>query len=122
MILADSSVWIDHLRQSNARLQYLLDCEDILIHPFIIGELALGSLKNRSRTIGELSRLEAVARASDAEVSALIEAEGLFNRGIGYVDACLLASVLLTDDCWLWTRDRRLHAIAARLDIAAPPS
>jgi predicted nucleic acid-binding protein len=91
----------------------------VLAHPFIIGEIALGSLKNRRRTLGMLADLECAALASVAEVAAMIEWGPLHGTGVGYVDAHLLASVRLTSDAKLWTLDKRLHAIAADWKITA---
>ncbi|PVX29729.1 type II toxin-antitoxin system VapC family toxin [Sphingomonas pokkalii] len=118
MILVDSSVWIDHLRSRDAALAELLLRGQVLAHPFVIGELALGSLRQREEIIGALLDLPKAIVAEDAEVLALIARETLYGRGIGYIDAHLLASVRLTPDALLWSRDRRLHDAAGRLGIA----
>ena len=118
MILVDSSVWIDHLRSGNPMLTDLLNAEAVLCHPFVIGELALGSLPDRHDFLALLRDLPRAMEASNDEVQLLIEAEYLFGRGIGYVDAHLLASARLTAGSRLWARDRRLHENAMRLGIA----
>lgn len=121
MILADSSVWIDHLRRSNAVLTDLLNGGGVLAHPFVIGELALGSLHQRDVILSSLRGLPMATIAEDAEVAGFIEQHRLFGLGIGYIDAHLLASVRLTPGAALWTRDRRLHEVASRLGAAASP-
>jgi len=119
MILADTSIWIDHLRQADATLAERLGRQQILSHPFVIGELALGSLKARTQVIGELKRLPQAVVARDDEVLAFIEARSLAGQGIGYIDAHLLSSVLITHGTQLWTRDKRLNEIARSLSLAA---
>lgn len=124
MILADTSIWIDHFRSGDAVLAQHLDRGHILIHPWIIGELALGSLQNRPALLTTLADLPTALTASDTEVLGLIERHSLasigIGIGIGYIDAHLLASTLLTPDAALWTRDRRLHAAAQRLGLVTP--
>ncbi len=119
MILVDASVWIDHLRSNDERLTALLDGDEVLGHPFIMGELALGHLRQRDIVLRALRRLPQATVASDQEVLRLIDRQPLFGRGIGYVDAHLLAAVRLTADTRLWTRDRRLQTVAAELGLAA---
>ena len=116
MILADTSVWVDHFRKANRRLQNLLLNDRILIHPFIIGEIACGSLGKRTEILGSLRQLPHAATASHDEVIHLIEEHRLRGKGIGWIDAHLLASTLLTN-CRLWTADRRLRAVATELDV-----
>ena len=99
-----------------------LTAREILGHPFVIGELAMGNLGNRPVILRSLSQLPPAMKARDSEVLALIERERLFGLGIGFIDAHLLAATLLTDDARLWTRDRRLHEAAVRLGVAADPS
>lgn len=118
MILVDTSVWVDHLRGSDTRLAGLLDAGAVLIHPFVLGEIALGNLRDRT-ILALLSELPVPITASHGEVMHFIETNGLADRGIGYVDAHLLASARLTPDAALWTRDRRLGVIAAELGLAA---
>lgn len=117
MILVDSSVWIDHLRRTNDRLVVLLEDVAVAIHPFVIGELALGSLRERTNVISALSDLPTVIEAGHDEVLGLIERRSLFARGLGYVDVHLLASTLLTGGTKLWTLDKRLAAVADELGI-----
>jgi len=119
LILADSSIWIDHFRSQDEILASLLEQERVLAHPFVIGEIALGNLRQRSVVLKALHQLPEAVVARDAEVLTLIENSALSGLGIGYVDAHLLAAVRLTDEARLWTRDKRLAAAAARLDLAA---
>lgn len=122
MILVDTSVWIDHLRAGDATLTTLLEAERVLIHPFVVGELALGSLRDREMVLDALRDLPAAAPATDDEVQRMIDIVPLHGLGIGYVDAHLLASVRLTSGSKLWTRGRRLLAAAERLQLAAHPA
>lgn len=119
MILIDSSVWIDHLRVVNPSLLGLILDDMALTHPFVIGELAVGSIASRQEFLSKLSDLPTAMIATDAEVLELIERRSLFSRGIGFLDAHLLASVLLTESAKLWTFDRRLHSLAEREGCAA---
>ena len=119
MILVDSSVWIDHLRAANASLAELIGDKLVLIHPYVVGELAVGSIKGRGEFLSKLSDLPSATIATDNEVLDLIERRALFGRGIGYLDAHLLASVLLTDGAKLWTLDRNLHELAERENCSA---
>lgn len=120
MILADTSVWIDHLRVADETMARLLDEGQVLIHPFVVGQLAMGNLSRRQSVLRDLWRMPAVVKARDAEVLELVEREKLSGLGLGFFDVHLLASTLLTDEATLWTRDRRLHAVAQRLGVAAP--
>ncbi|MBX9665419.1 type II toxin-antitoxin system VapC family toxin [Novosphingobium sp.] len=119
MILVDSSVWIDHLRREEPELSSLLGAQQVLTHPFIIGEIALGSLRQRTLIVSDLRNLPAAVEAGDDEVLALIEGQSLHGRGIGYIDVHLLAATLLTPGTKLWTRDRRLRDAAQDLGLAA---
>ncbi len=119
MILVDTSVWIEHLRLASAILAELLEAGEVLGHPFVLGELALGNLRQRNDVLRMLRKLPQATSASHGEVLQLINREVLFGRGIGYVDAHLLAATRLTVGSKLWTRDRRLHAVAAQLGLAA---
>ena len=119
MILVDTSVWVDHLRAGDEALARLLSLEQVLAHPFVTGELALGNLGNRATVLEALLGLPQAQAATDAEVLQLIGAQELFGNGIGYVDAHLLASARLTAGTRLWTRDRRLMQAGARLGLNA---
>ena len=119
MILVDTSVWIEHFRAASAMLSQLLDNGEVLGHPFVLGELALGNLRQREDVLRVLRRLPQATSAAHQEVIQLIDREVLFGRGIGYVDAHLLAAARLTAGSRLWTHDRRLRAVAAQLDLAA---
>jgi predicted nucleic acid-binding protein len=119
MIFVDTSIWIDHLRGTDAALAGLLNKGEVLVHPFIIGELACGNLRNREAVLSLLQNLPALPVASDAEVLYFIERHQLMGKGIGYIDAHLLAAVSLAAPAQLWTRDKRFEAIAAGLGIAA---
>ena len=118
MILADTSVWVDHLRASNKALVALLDAGMVLAHPFVIGELALGNLRQREIVLKALADLPQARVAMDAEVLHFIERHALSGRGIGYIDAHLLAAVKLTAGAELWTNDKRLHGVAVQLGLA----
>jgi predicted nucleic acid-binding protein len=118
MILVDTSVWIDHLRTGDKSLSNLLDAGRVLAHPFVTGELALGNLRQRAIILDALSDLPQAKVATDTEVRHFIDGHALFGRGIGYVDAHLLAAVRLTAGAALWTRDKRLQKVADRLKLA----
>jgi hypothetical protein len=120
MILVDTSVWIDHLRKSDSVLRQLLDSGQVLCHPFIIGELGMGSLKDRETVLGAMEGLPAATVAHHNEVMHIVSTHSLFGLGIGYIDAHLLASTRITPHAKLWTRDRRLRAIASQLSITYP--
>ena len=119
MILADTSVWIDHFRFGNAELELLLNNGQIVIHPWIIAELALGSLADRARTLAMLDLLPQTPLAQTAELRLMIEARRLHSLGIGLTDAHLIASVLLNPPSLLWTKDRRFRKVAEGLRIHA---
>lgn len=118
MILVDTSVWIGHLREGDPALAGWLNSGRVLTHPFVIGELALGHLRQRETVLGALSDLPLASLATDAEVLRFIGAHDLHGRGVGYIDAHLLAAARLTAGAELWTRDRRLHDVARRLGVA----
>ncbi len=118
MILADASVWIDHLHRSIPQMVALLHEEALLMHDYILAEIALGSLHDRRKTIAEFRRLERAVIAGHEEVTGMIESAKLHSSGLGYVDVHLLASTMLTDEAQLWTRDRRLKATAGRIGVA----
>ena len=118
MILVDTSVWIDHLRKADTRLVRLLLDGQVICHSFVIGELACGSLKRRTEILTLLGQLPRVAAVSDEDVLAFVDLHMLMGRGLGWVDAHLLASAHGSGHS-LWTRDRRLAQAAHRLGSAA---
>ena len=118
MILVDTSVWIDHLRTGDERLAELLNRSQVITHPFVIGELACGNLRQRDEVLRLLGDLPQAVIASQQEVLHLIERNELMGLGIGFIDAHLLASVALTDTAVIWTRDRRLQKVARMLGKA----
>lgn len=117
MILADTSIWVDHLRSNKEQLSSLLSDGQILCHPLVIAELALGSLKNRAQILTLLDDLPSAPVAEIREVRTLIEQRALYARGIGFVDASLVASCLLAPGTLLWTTDRRLSEISQSFAI-----
>jgi predicted nucleic acid-binding protein len=117
MILVDTSVWIDHLRHGDSSLKELLAQAQAMCHPMVVGELACGNLTSRSMVLALLADLPSATVASEAEVLGFIQAQSLFGLGIGYVDVHLCASAKL-HGVQLWTRDKRLQAVAVRLGLA----
>ena len=117
MILVDTSIWIDHLRHGEPDLIRILNSGRVFCHPYVIGEVALGTPADRTLTLHDLRRLPLATLATDAEVMSLIENERLFGSGIGWGDAHLLASTLLTPNTQLWCRDRRLSLAAKQLGV-----
>jgi predicted nucleic acid-binding protein len=120
MILADTSVWIEHLRRGEPTLSALLMNGQVLGHPAVVGELGLGTLADRDEVLGLLGNLPQAVAATHAEVMAFVARHRLFGLGIGYVDAHLLAATALTREAALWTRDKRLATAARTLGLAAP--
>lgn len=118
MILVDTSIWIDHLRTGDTELATLLQDGGVLAHPWVTGELALGHLSQRDTVLGLLHNLPQATVATDVEVLTLIDHRQLYGLGIGYVDAHLLAATILTAGARLWTRDKRLQAVAVQLGVA----
>ncbi len=112
MVLVDTSVWIEHLWQGNQRLADLLTAGRVVCHPFVIGEVACGSLRNRTEVLRLLAALPAAPMATHEEVLQLLEWERLYSRGLGWVDLHLLASARLMT-CTIWTLDKTLAAVAA---------
>jgi len=121
MILADTSIWIDHLRSTDQELTKLLNQGKIVMHPFIIAELALVFLRERKHTLALLDLLPQLRVAQLSEVRLMIEARRLYSLGIGLTDAHLIASVFINAPTLLWTRDRRLRTAAESLGIHASP-
>lgn len=118
MILVDTSVWIDHLRKGNIALQKLLEKGQVLCHPLVIGEIAMGNLEHRNAILSALHDLPESVTAHHHEVMQFISERSLFGLGIGVIDAHLLAAVQLTPEALLWTRDQRLLGVAQKLSIA----
>ncbi|MGF1663210.1 MAG: type II toxin-antitoxin system VapC family toxin [Kineosporiaceae bacterium] len=121
MILVDTTIWVDHLRSGHPILVRMLERSAVLGHPWVAGEIGLGSLSRREEVLGLLRALPPAQVATNEEIDVMIEAHRLFGIGIGYVHAGLLAATLLTPDARLWTRDRRLAAAARRLAVAGGP-
>lgn len=118
MILVDTSVWIEHLRNGNPTLSALLDQNHVVIHPWIVGELACGNLRNRSQLLRLWQSLDSIPGINNEEALYFIEQHKLMGRGIGYIDVHLLASVFLEAGTKLWTLDKRLAQIASELSCA----
>jgi predicted nucleic acid-binding protein len=118
VILADTSIWVEHLRTGRVGLTGELEQGTVLIHPFVIGELACGQLSNRAEVLDLLKRMPQVPTATDQEALEFIERRALMGRGIGYVDVHLLAATALSHGLRLWTRDRRLAALADEMGLA----
>lgn len=119
MILADSSIWIDHLRHGEEALLQLMADVELLVHPFVIGEVALGQIKSRTKFLAEMSEFEVPVIATDDEVLLLMERLELSGKGLGLVDVHLLGSTLVTVDAKLWTRDKRLAGVAKEAGVLA---
>jgi predicted nucleic acid-binding protein len=117
VILVDTSVWVDHLRVGDAQLAALLNSSQVLMHPFVVGELACGNPSNRAEVLALLGQLPRAAVATNEEALFFIERHELMGRGIGYVDAHLLAAVSLDAGTQLWTRDNRLLTVAGTMKL-----
>jgi predicted nucleic acid-binding protein len=118
VILVDTSVWIDHLRWGDQRLTDLLVEGQVLCHPFVVGELACGSLKRRAEILALLGNLPHAPAVDHAEALSFIDTHTMMGTGLGWVDVHLLASTRL-GGARLWTRDRRLAQASRRLGVAA---
>lgn len=119
IVLADTSIWVDHFRRVESQLASLLEHGDVVIHPFVIGELLLGGVPKASDILDDLNTIPKATIASNDEVMKFIVKRKLSGLGIGYVDAHLLASAMLTVEASIWTRDKRLLAAARSLKLAA---
>ena len=119
MILVDTSVWIDHLRTTDPTIDRLVESFELAMHPFVLGELVLGSIASRLETIEAWRELPMAKVLHPEDVIDLVEQRRLFSRGIGFTDANLIASALTTSGLKIWTRDKRLAAVAAELGVAA---
>ena len=117
-VLVDTSVWVAHFREPNAALVALLNADQVLMHPMVLGELACGTPPERARTLSDLALLRQAQQASLREVIDLVDREKLHGLGCGLVDISLLASTLLTPPATLWTLDKRLDDLAARFKVA----
>jgi predicted nucleic acid-binding protein len=118
LILVDTSIWVDHLRGNDVGLARLLGDRQVSTHPFVVGELAVGRLRNRDEILSMLSFLPIANAASHEEVLAFISNFSLAGQGLGYIDVHLLASVSLTLGTSLWSKDKRLIAAAERLALS----
>jgi predicted nucleic acid-binding protein len=119
MILADTSIWVDHLRSRTLEMENLLGRGQIVMHPFVVAEIALGSLHNRRKRLDEMEALLEVKVAQLNEVRHMIEAHALYSKGIGLTDAHLIASCRMTPGTQLWTRDGALQKMAKALGVLA---
>jgi predicted nucleic acid-binding protein len=118
VILVDTSIWVDHLRSRDNRLGGLLDAASVVMHPFVLGELACGNVRRHDEVLGLLNMLPSCPVATEPEALEFIGRRALMGRGLGYIDVHLLASVALVPGMRLWTRDRRLAEEASRLRLA----
>jgi predicted nucleic acid-binding protein len=121
-VLVDTSIWVDHFRHQNPWLLDLLARDLVLAHPFIVGEIACGTPPRRAQTLADLACLRSVQQAGLQETVAFIERENLSGLGCGLIDLMLLASALMTPGAALWTRDKRLSALAARWGVHHQPA
>ncbi len=119
MILADTSVWVDHLRTSHARMNELLQARKILHHTSVLGELMLGGLRPNGAVALSMLDMPRALEGTSLEVLQVVTRHGLAGTGLGFADVCILTSALLTPEATLWTRDRKLHKVAERLGVAA---
>lgn len=119
MILVDTNVWIDHFHRAEPALIRLLDDGCVAVHPMVLGELSLGSIRGRAEVLSLLQGLRTLGTVTDEEFLTFVEERNLMSRGLSYVDVHLLASVLITTGARLWTRDRRLRQAADELRVAA---
>jgi len=118
LILVDTSIWVEHLRRREAALEASLSAGHVLMHPFIVGEIACGNLRHRAEVLALMRELPQTPVAAEGEVLQFIERRRLMGLGIGFVDAHLLASSILAEGTRLWTRDKRLAAIATEIGCA----
>lgn len=118
MTLVDTSMWVDHLRRGNARVAGLLESGEVAVHPFVLGELACGNIKNRKEILALLDQLPKATVAEQNEVLTLVESRRLYGTGIGWVDAHLVASALLSGTRLL-TLDKALGDAASLLGVRA---
>jgi len=119
LVLVDTSIWVSHLRAGNEKLIALLNNGDVMCHPFIVGELACGNIKNRTTILSLLQLLPMVVQVENEEVLQFIEANNLMGKGLGYVDIHLSASAVLSG-VPIWTLDKSLANIIEKLNIGYP--
>jgi hypothetical protein len=117
LILVDTSVWINHFRSPNNLLCELLEQEEVLLHPFVLGEIACGNFKRRKEILALMQALPTATKADEQEILLFIEKRSLMGRGIGPIDVHLLAACLI-EPCSLWTFDKRLRTVADELETA----
>ncbi len=117
MILVDTSVWVDHFRQGNGRLEELLNGNEVYCHPFVLGELACGNFRKRDVVLGLLSVLPEAHVADHDEILHFVDVQKLYGTGMGWIDVHLLGSALLTK-CSFWSLDKALSAAAKKLGIS----
>jgi len=117
VVLVDTSVWVDHLRRRDSELEALLSEGSVSVHPFVLGELACGNIRNRTEILGLLDELPSAPVIGVDEFRLLVENHRLWGKGVGYVDVHLLASAAVSSDVLL-TRDRRLLLVARELKLA----
>jgi predicted nucleic acid-binding protein len=121
LILVDSSIWVDHLHHGNDVMRQLLASRVVVMHPFVLQEIALGSLRDRSKVLFTLRKLPQAKTASTENVMLLIESRALYSTGIDLTDVHLLAAALINDNTLVWTRDRRMREAADRLGVCYTP-
>ena len=118
VVLVDTSVWIDYIRKTDDRLTNLLEAGDVVMHPYVAGELMLGNIAGIYEIVADLREMRQAMVATNDDTLNFIVEQKLSGSGIGYVDANLLASVSLTPGALVWTRDKRLQRVAERLSLA----
>lgn len=121
-VLVDTSVWVDHFKRGNQGLVYLLERDQVMVHPMVLGELACGTPPNRARTLIDLDNLQYSQQATLKETLDFVESEKLYGSGCGLVDMLLLASAMMTPQTELWTLDKRLSAMAERFGVMHRPT
>ena len=119
MILVDSSIWVDHLRSEDSTLASLLDADEVMCHPLIVGEILMGNARQWSALREMLSLLPQAPVAENEEVLDMVARHKLHGIGIGFIDSHLLASVQLNEEARIWSRDRRLAQVARNLGLAS---
>ena len=117
MVLVDTSVWVGHLRKGDTGLETLLNDGEVVCHPFIIGEIACGTIKNRTTILSLLQALPVIIQADNRKVMDFIESDNLMGKGLGYIDIHLLASAVLTS-VLVWTHDKALNEVASEMRLA----